>query len=160
MKKLVLGLAAAVAMTAPAHAAWKNFVYKDYSFAVDFPAEPKMTKGTYQAVVAGKVPTVVIGAEEDNTTYRVVISDFRNRLEDTPGILIEAAFIAGTEGKVVADTVSRTDNGQKFAKYGRRVAVLTPDDFAALIPDGFVDVLRYSHTLEHLIDPVAVLRAR
>jgi hypothetical protein len=127
MKKLVLTVAAAVLMTAPAHAAWKNYIYKDFSFAVDFPAEPKMTKGTYQAVVAGKVPTTVIGAEEDDTTYRVVISDFRNRLEDTPGILIEAAFIASTEGKVVADTVSRTDNGQKFAKYGRRVAVLTKD---------------------------------
>ncbi len=49
---------------------------------------------------------------------------------------------------------ARTDGIQ------RRVAVLTPDDFAALIPDGFVDVLRYSHTLEHLIDPVAVLRAQ
>ena len=40
----------------------------------------------------------------------------------------------------------------------RRVAVLTPEEFTRLIPDGFVDVLRYSHTLEHLIDPVATLR--
>ena len=127
MKRLMLVATAAVLMTAPAHAAWKNYVYKDFGFAVDFPAEPKMGKGTYQAIVAGKVPTTIISAEEDNTTYRVVISDFKNRLEDTPGILIEASFIAGTEGKVVADTVSRTDNGQKFAKYGRRVAVLTKD---------------------------------
>ena len=127
MKRLMLVATAAVFLTAPAHAAWKNYVYKDFGFAVDFPAEPKMGKGTYQAIVAGKVPTTIISAEEDNTTYRVVISDFKNRLEDTPGILIEASFIAGTEGKVVADTVSRTDNGQKFAKYGRRVAVLTKD---------------------------------
>ena len=40
----------------------------------------------------------------------------------------------------------------------RRVAVLTPDEFETTIPDGFLDVLRYSHTLEHMIDPVAMLR--
>jgi hypothetical protein len=127
MRLFVLALAAAAVWALPAEAAWKGHVYAEYGFGVDFPAEPKMSKGTYQAVVAGKVPTTIISAEEDNTTYRVVISDFRKRLEDTPGILIEAAFIASTEGEVVADTMSRTDNGQKFAKYGRRVAVLTKD---------------------------------
>jgi len=40
----------------------------------------------------------------------------------------------------------------------RQVAVLTPDEFEASIPDGFLDVLRYSHTLEHMIDPVGMLR--
>ncbi len=40
----------------------------------------------------------------------------------------------------------------------RGVPVLTPDEFETTIPDGFLDVLRYSHTLEHMIDPVAMLR--
>jgi len=127
MRLMGFAVAALVMAAVPAHAAWKAVTYADYGFGVDFPAEPKMSKGEYQAVVAGKVPTTIYAAEIDDTIYQVVISDFRNRLEDTPGILIEAAFIASTEGKVVADTLSRTDNGQKFAKYGRRVAVLTPD---------------------------------
>ena len=127
MRILVLAAAALFAMAAPASAAWTPAVYAEYGFGIDWPAAPKQSKGTYQAVVAGKVETTIISTELDETTYRVVISDFRKRLEDTPGILIEAAFIASTEGEVVADTMSRTDNGQKYAKYGRRVAVLTKD---------------------------------
>lgn len=127
MRPYILAMAAVVAMTAPAYAAWTPAVYPEFGFGIDWPAAPKKSTGTYQAVVAGKVPTTIISAEEDNTTYRVVISDFKNRPNDTPGILIEAAFIASTEGEVVADTMSRTDNGQKYAKYGRRVAVLTKD---------------------------------
>jgi SAM-dependent methyltransferase len=42
----------------------------------------------------------------------------------------------------------------------RGIAVLTPDEFAAMVPDGSLDVLRYSHTLEHLPDPLGVLRAQ
>jgi hypothetical protein len=127
MRLMGLAFAAIVLALAPAEAAWNPINYPQFGFGVDFPAPPKMSRGEYQAVVAGKVPTTIYSAEMDDTTYRVVIADFRNRLEDTPGILIEAAYIVSTEGKVVADTMSRTDNGPKYAKYGRRVAVLTPE---------------------------------
>lgn len=41
----------------------------------------------------------------------------------------------------------------------RGVPVLAPAEFIAEVPDGALDVLRYSHTLEHLIDPAATLEA-
>jgi len=120
-------VAAAVLMAAPAHAAWKAFKYPELGFGVDFPAEPKMSKGEYRGVVAGRVPTTVISAEADDTTYQVIIADFSNRPLDTPTILMEAAFLATQDGKLLADTIARTDNGQKFAKYGRRISVITKD---------------------------------
>jgi hypothetical protein len=60
-------------------------------------------------------------------TYQVTIADFSSRPLDTPNILIEAAFLATQDGKVLSDTIARTDNGQKFAKYGRRVSVMTKE---------------------------------
>jgi hypothetical protein len=120
-------MAALVLAAAPAQAAWKAFKYPQYGFGVDFPAEPKMSTGEHRGVVAGRVPTTVISAEEDGTIYQVVIADFSNRLAETPVILEEAVFLATQEGKLVSDTTARTDNGAKFAKYGRRVTVLTKD---------------------------------
>jgi hypothetical protein len=78
-------------------------------------------------VIAGRVPTTIIGAEEDGTIYQVVIADFKKRLAETPVILEEAIFLATQEGKLVSDVTARTDNGAQFAKYGRRVTVMTKD---------------------------------
>jgi SAM-dependent methyltransferase len=39
------------------------------------------------------------------------------------------------------------------------ISMYTPDSFAAEVADQSVDVVRFSHTLEHLRDPVATLRA-
>src|SRR5882762_6236393 len=127
MRLIACIVAAAVVMAAPAQAAWKAFKYPELGFGVDFPGEPKMSKGEYRGVIAGRVPTTIISAEADDTTYQVIIADFSSRPLDTPNILMEAAFLATQDGKVLSDTIARTDNGQKFAKYGRRVSVMTKE---------------------------------
>jgi hypothetical protein len=128
MRLLALAAVAAVVVAAaPAHAAWELRNFPEYGFAIDFPSEPKQSTGEYRGVVAGRVPTTIYSAQLDDVTYSVTIADFRNRPLDTPGILIEAAFIATQGGEVLADTVARTDNGQQFAKYGRRVAMMTKE---------------------------------
>jgi len=53
--------------------------------------------------------------------------DFKNRMPETPVLLEEAIFLATQEGKLISDTTARTDNGAQYAKYGRRVTVLTKD---------------------------------
>jgi hypothetical protein len=127
MRLIALAMAAVVLAAAPAQAAWKAFKYPQYGFGVDFPAAPKMGKGEYRGVIAGRMPTTTISAEEDGTIYQVEIVDFKNRLAETPVLLEEAIFLATQEGKLVSDVTARTDNGAKFAKYGRRVTVLTKD---------------------------------
>jgi len=127
MRLIVLAMAAVVLAAAPAQAAWKAFKYPQYGFGVDFPATPKTGKGEYRGVIAGRMPTTTISAEEDGTIYQVEIVDFKNRLAETPVLLEEAIFLATQEGNLVSDVTARTDNGAKFAKYGRRVTVLTKD---------------------------------
>jgi len=127
MRLIALTMAAVMFAAAPAHAAWKAYKYPQYGFGVDFPAEPKMSKGEYRGVIAGRVPTTIISAEQDGTIYRAAIAAFSNRLAETPVLLEEAIFLATQEGDLVSDVTARTDNGAKFAKYGRRVTVLTKD---------------------------------
>ena len=127
MRLIALAVAAAVVVAAPAQAAWKAYKYPQYGFGVDFPAPPKTGKGEYRGVIAGRMPTTTISAEEDGTIYQVEIVDFKNRMPETPVLLEEAIFLATQEGKLVSDTTARTDNGAQYAKYGRRVTVLTKD---------------------------------
>jgi hypothetical protein len=127
MRLFAFAMAAVLLAAMPAQAAWKSFKYPQFGFGVDFPAEPQMGKGEYRGVIAGRVPSTTISAELDGTIYRAEIVDFSSRLAETPTLLEEAIYLATTDGKLVSDTTARTDNGQKFAKYGRRVSVMTPD---------------------------------
>jgi len=126
--RVIAAIAAVLLLAAaPAEAAWKSFKYPQYGFGIDFPAEPKMGTGEYRGVIAGRMPSTTISAELDGTIYRVEMVDFSNRMAETPVLLEEAVYLATQEGKLLSDTTARTDNGQKFAKYGRRVAVQTKD---------------------------------
>src|SRR2546423_5261644 len=127
MRWIALAAAALVLAAAPAQAAWKSYKYPQYGFGVDFPAEPKMGQSQYRGVIAGRMPTTTISAEEDGTIYQVEMVDFSNRLAETPVLLEEAVFLATQEGKLLSDTTARTDNGAKFAKNGPRVTLLTRD---------------------------------
>jgi hypothetical protein len=127
MRLIALAMAAVVLAAAPAQAAWKSYKYPQFGFGVDFPGEPKMGTGVYRGVIAGRNPTTTISAEMDGTIYRVEIVDFSNRMPETATLLEEAIYLATQEGKLVSDTTARTDNGAKFAKYGRRVTVMTKD---------------------------------
>src|SRR5437588_5365273 len=119
MRVIILAVAAAVLAAAPAQAAWKSFKYPQYAFGVDFPGEPKMGKGEYRGVIAGRMATTTMSAEQDGTIYQVEMVDFSNRLAETPVLLEEAVFLATQDGKLVSDVTARTDNGVKYAKYGR-----------------------------------------
>lgn len=126
--RMIAAMAAVLLLAAaPANAAWKSYKYPQYGFGVDFPAEPKMGTGEYRGVIAGRMPSTTISAEVDGTIYRVEMVDFSKRMAETPVLLEEAVYLATQEGKLLSDTTARTDNGQKFAKYGRRVAVQTKD---------------------------------
>lgn len=125
--RLIAIAAVLLLAAAPAEAAWKSYKYPQYGFGVDFPAEPKAGTGEYRGVISGRMPSTTISAELDGTIYQVEMVDFSNRLAETPVLLEEAVYLATQEGKLLSDTTARTDNGQKFAKYGRRVAVQTKD---------------------------------
>lgn len=60
-------------------------------------------------------------------------------------------------GAAVAFSVSWAREAHRDG-IGRQIAVLTPDEFDTLIPDGFLDALRFADTLARMPDPVTALR--
>jgi SAM-dependent methyltransferase len=68
-------------------------------------------------------------------------------------VLLAEAVAAGCR------TVVGVDWSDEARAYGAEhgVPVITPDAFLRDVPDSSLDVLRYSHTLEHLLDPLATL---
>lgn len=68
-------------------------------------------------------------------------------------IFLECAKEAGAACLGVDWSVEAREYGQSVG-----ISVLTPPEFLETVEPRSVDVLRYSHCLEHLIDPLATLR--
>lgn len=69
-------------------------------------------------------------------------------------VFVEQAVAQGCRSAIAVDW------SREAAEYGRSVGVpvATPEEFIEEIPDASLDVLRYAHTLEHMIDPVGALK--
>jgi hypothetical protein len=110
---LTIALAASVAATAPAHAAWKTYTYKELGIAKDFPAEPAMTKDVYKTPLARTAPEIVYSVVKDGITYRLAIVDFLTRPGDGANLMGEAAAqqVAGKDTTFTVDDFPLYDKG-------------------------------------------------
>jgi hypothetical protein len=90
MRLLMFGIAAAVVMSAPAQAEWKQ--YRDETLGVFnyFPVEPTKTTTTYKAPLAKEAPAIVLTAVDDGVTYKVEVVDFTKRAAEGANLLEEA----------------------------------------------------------------------
>jgi len=114
MRRLVLA-AALAAWSFPAHAAWKEFTYTDLGIAKFFPAEPKVSKGTYgediRLPLSKVVPTTIVAAEDGGVTYKMTIADFKGRETEGANIMGEAFSRLAGRGTVVSQGFPRLDLG-------------------------------------------------
>ena len=105
---------------------------------------------------------------DQSATQRGVVDYYRGHVAEIPGrtevpasdctlvdfgcsipyLLLEAKA-AGYKGFIGVDFDSKArDFGEKHG-----ITVMTPSEFLRTVPDGSVDVVRFSHALEHLIRP-------
>jgi hypothetical protein len=93
MRWLVLGLAgvAAVVVSAPAQAAWKQYKFDDLGIYKDFPVEPKRSTETYKAPLAKEAQAVVETALDEGITYKLEVVDFSKRMAEGSNLAFEAA---------------------------------------------------------------------
>jgi SAM-dependent methyltransferase len=68
------------------------------------------------------------------------------------------AFVREAKALGVANPIAVDLDVQSFA-YAREhsLSIMTPDEYRARVPEGSVDVIRFAHVLEHLIDPSAAV---
>lgn len=118
--------AAAIAIsTAPADAAWKNYVSKDLGFSFMAPGEVKAELGTYRGDVAGPRQTIVFKSNENNIEYKVTVMSFAQAQADGAIILGERQFIFRQRNNVLMDTFSQVGAG-KDTIYGRKIVIDLP----------------------------------
>src|SRR5689334_20626719 len=89
------------ATSANAAAAWKEYVYLDRGFAIQFPAPPKATTGTYESSLAKGLKTDIYTAEDDHVIYRMTVVDLAGRNEAGVNLLGEAAYNVMRTGDVI-----------------------------------------------------------
>jgi hypothetical protein len=92
------------AAAAPAHAAWKEYVYNDQQIAKEFPSKPAVTKGVYKTPLAVSAPSTTYSTSDEGVTLSMTVVDFRKRPGDGANLMNEAAWMA-TQGKGVTFTV-------------------------------------------------------
>lgn len=115
-------VAALMAFSGSAHAAWEQYINEEFTFGVDFPAPPEMRTGTYQGAVSGERPATIFETEDRGITYRATIADISDQLIDSASILEEAVYIWGLEGEITVDMSARADPWER-ATYGRRLTI-------------------------------------
>ena len=113
MRIIALGIAAAIAVSAPAHAAWKEYEFKDTQIAKEFPIPPKIEKGVYKTPLAKEAPSVIYSAVQDGVAYSMTVVDFTKRPGDGGNLMTEAAhsLVDGLNVKYSLDDFSLYDKG-------------------------------------------------
>ena len=124
MRVLVVAFIAFVVGIASANAAaaWKEYVYLDRGFAIQFPVPPKATAGTYQSTLAKGLKTDIYSAEDDHVIYRMTVVDLTGRNEAGVNFLGEAAYNLMRTGDVIFNDVPRVYQDVK-AIYGSTLVV-------------------------------------
>ena len=113
--------------SANAAAVWKEYVYLDRGVAIQFPAPPKATTGTYKSTLAKDgLKTDIYSAEDDHVIYRMTVVDLAGRNEAGVNFLGEAAYNLMRTGDVIFNDVPRVYQDEK-AIYGSTFVVDQPD---------------------------------
>lgn len=115
MRLLALVTGLLLAVTVPAEAAWKEYVFEDLAIAKYFPAEPKRETGTWgqgiRLPLAKIVPATILTAEDGGVIYKLTIADFAERAAEGANIMGEAFYTMGNKGTVVSQGFPRLDLG-------------------------------------------------
>ena len=115
-------------MTAPAEAAWKTYISRDFGFSFAAPGEVKAQRGIYKGEKDGDHgygdhPAVIFRSVDNNIEYTATIVDFNSQVGDSASLLQEAAVAFQNGGKTVMDNYGRINN-----IYGRKVTVDLPNN--------------------------------
>ncbi len=123
-KSLVILVGSALILTAaPAQAQWRGYVSYDLGISFHAPGEMITERGTYSGDRTGEHPAVIFRSTADDIEYEVVVTDFRESLDDGASLVIEAAFTFQDQKNVLMEAYARIDE-----TFGRKVTIDLPDN--------------------------------
>jgi hypothetical protein len=117
----------AIALTLFAGAAladdWKEYKNRDYSFTVDFPADPAVETATYQAAEGRSFPAHVFSVKQKNAEFKVTVVDMPSeKAGSEASVMKEASKVVAGTGAIKFDALHRIRAGT-----GRRLGIATAD---------------------------------
>ncbi len=107
----------------PAHAAWENYISHPLVFSVAMPGEITASRGTYEAIVAGTLDTIVFSSSENGIDYRITVVDIGEVQNKAATLLGEAAYNFQDGRNILMDIYARADR-----RFGRKLTVELPND--------------------------------
>ena len=114
----VTAVAALMALTAPASAAWDGYISHTFGFAFAAPGELKMEKSSYKGAIAGTRDAIVYSTVDDNIEYKAIVIDTTAVANQSATLLGEAEYIFQDGQKLLMDAFARVDR-----HYGRKLSV-------------------------------------
>jgi hypothetical protein len=128
MRLIAIAFAASLVAAAPAHAAWKEYTYKELGVAKDFPDEPKLETGVYKTPLAKTAPSVIYSVVKYGITFKMTVVDFSKRAADGANLMAEAAAheVQGRQVTYTLDDLPLYDKGANSV-YGMMLRIQKPD---------------------------------
>jgi hypothetical protein len=123
MMRFIAFVVAALLASVPAYAqSWQEYAYPQYSFAVSFPAEPKIETTTYKTAEGDSVEARVYSVAQDNSLFKMTIADL-SELKTEEGTVIDHAIkTLANGGEIKLDIPHRISR-----VYGRQLSIAGAD---------------------------------
>lgn len=121
----ILAAGALAVSTAPASAAWKNYVSHTFGLTFEAPGEIKTSAGESRGTFAGPQVTMIFASRENNVDYKLTVTNFQQAKAYSATILGETEFMFQQAKRVVKDTIARIGTGANTI-YGRRITIDLP----------------------------------
>ena len=118
----VSAVAALLALSSPASAAWQGYISHSLGFAFAAPGDLKPGKMTYKGAVAGTRDAMTWTSMDDGVEYKAVVIDTTPVANQSATVLGEAEYIFQDQQKLMMDTFGRVDR-----HYGRKLTVDLPN---------------------------------
>jgi hypothetical protein len=129
---IALSMTAALILSNPAAAAWKEYPYPQLGFVVEFPADPTSSTGNYKTGLVASATAHIYSLKEDHALYIATAIDLLDRKEEGATLLGEAESTLTQLGDVISMSTSRVEPG-KAAIYGRFITI---DCRSGRVPQG------------------------
>ena len=117
---IVAGFAAALIAAPAAAQGWREYSYP--GFAVQFPANPNTTMGSFRTNGGAQAPATIYAAEAGQTRYSMTVADYTNLAAEQRNAIDDAVKTASADGMVTV-TVRARINGE----FGQELNIANKD---------------------------------
>jgi hypothetical protein len=113
---------------------WQAYSYADAGFAVQLPAAPTVTKGSFKTNTGVTVPAATYSLRQPDALYTLTVADFSQAGVDQQALVDEAVKSFESAGEIKVNVAERIDR-----HFGRQLSVAGKDGSRSAVAIFFVN---------------------